>query len=95
MDPTSEPKPILREVGTCLRLIKCDGTTPRSQESRPPTLVVWGKYDPSFTVAGAIAYADDVPKAEVHILDAGHFALDEATDVIASLVHSFLDRLNK
>jgi len=58
-------------------------------------LVVWGKYDPSFTVAGAAAYADDVPKAEVHILEAGHFALDEATDEIASLVRSFLDRLNK
>ena len=58
-------------------------------------LVVWGKYDPSFTVAGATAYADDVPEAEVHILEAGHFALDEATDEIASLVRSFLERLGK
>nr|QIG99228.1 alpha/beta hydrolase [Bradyrhizobium sp. 6(2017)] len=65
------------------------------RDTQPPTLVVWGKYDPSFTVAGATAYADDVPKAEVHILDAGHFALDEATDEIALLVRSFLDRLNK
>lgn len=65
------------------------------RDTQPPTLVVWGKYDPSFTVAGAAAYADDVPKAEVHILEAGHFALDEATDEIASLVRSFLDRLNK
>ena len=60
---------------------------------RPSTLVVWGKYDPSFTVAGATAYAGDVPKAEVHILEAGHFALDEATDQIASLVRDFLERL--
>jgi hypothetical protein len=47
----------------------------------------------SFTVAGATAYAGDVPKAEIHILEAGHFALDEATDQIASLVRDFLERL--
>ena len=65
------------------------------REVQPPTLVVWGKYDPSFTVAGATAYANDVPKAEIHILEAGHFALDEATDEIASLVRDFLERLEK
>ena len=65
------------------------------REAQPPTLVVWGKYDPSFTVAGATAYADDVPKAEIHIMDAWHFALDEATDEIASLVRDFLERLEK
>jgi pimeloyl-ACP methyl ester carboxylesterase len=65
------------------------------REEQPPTLVVWGKYDPSFTVAGATAYADDVPKADVHILEAGHFALDEVTDEIASLVRDFLSRLEK
>ena len=63
------------------------------REAQPPTLVVWGKYDPSFTVAGATAYADDVPKAEIHFLEAGHFALDEATDEIACLVRNFLERL--
>lgn len=63
------------------------------REAQPPTLVVWGKYDPSFAVAGASAYAKDVSKAEVHILNAGHFALDEATDQIAALVHDFLDRV--
>jgi pimeloyl-ACP methyl ester carboxylesterase len=63
------------------------------RELQPPTLVVWGKYDPSFIVAGATAYAGDVPKAEIHILDAGHFALDEATDRIAALVRDFLGRL--
>ncbi|KYG99595.1 alpha/beta hydrolase [Bradyrhizobium sp. DOA1] len=61
---------------------------------RPPTLVVWGKYDPSFAVAGAAAYRDDVPDAEVHLLEAGHFALDEATDEIASLVRGFLARID-
>ena len=65
------------------------------REIQPPTLVVWGKYDPSFTIAGAAAYAGDVPKAEVHLLEAGHFALDEATDEIASLVRDFLERLNE
>ena len=65
------------------------------RDVQPPMLVVWGKYDPSFTVAGATAYADVVPGAEVHILEAGHFALDEATDEIASLVRGFLERLGK
>ncbi|MBR0973146.1 MULTISPECIES: alpha/beta fold hydrolase [Bradyrhizobium] len=64
------------------------------RKTRPPTLVVWGKYDPSFTVAGAEAYRDDVPDAEIHILEAGHFALDEATDEIAALVRDFLARLD-
>ena len=64
------------------------------RKTRPPTLVAWGKYDPSFAVAGATAYRDDVPDAEVHILEAGHFALDEATDEIASLVRDFLARLD-
>ena len=58
-------------------------------------LVVWGKYDPSFTIAGTTAYADDMPDAEVHLLEAGHLALDEATDEIASLVRDFLERLNR
>jgi len=58
-------------------------------------LVVWSKYDPSFTVAGATAYADDVPGLEVHILEAGHFALDEATDEIAVLVRDFLEGLGR
>ena len=71
---------------------------PRWQEylrfHRPPTLVVWGKYDPSFTVAGASAYARDVPEAEVHFLDAGHFALDEAADEIAVRIEKFLTAHN-
>lgn len=62
------------------------------REHRPPTLVLWGKYDSSFTVAGALAYANDLPEAEVHLLDAGHFALDEATPEIALLIRDFLAR---
>ena len=56
-----------------------------------PTLVLWGRYDPSFLVPGAEAYLRDMPKAELHILDAGHFALDEATDEIARLTRDFLE----
>jgi pimeloyl-ACP methyl ester carboxylesterase len=62
------------------------------REHRPALLVAWGRYDPSFTVAGAYAYARDVPDAEIHILDAGHFALDEKLDEIAALVRDFLAR---
>ncbi len=61
------------------------------KEHQPPTLVVWGKYDPSFTVAGAKAYADDVPAAQVHILEAGHFALERKSQEIISLVERFME----
>ena len=59
---------------------------------QPPLLVVWGRYDPSFEAAGAEAYRRDVPGAEVHLLEAGHFALDEKPDEIALLVRNFLGR---
>jgi len=62
------------------------------KQHKPPLLVVWGKYDPSFTVAGAWAYKQDVPDAEVHILDAGHFAMDTKVDEVATLALGFLDR---
>jgi pimeloyl-ACP methyl ester carboxylesterase len=59
---------------------------------KPPALVVWGRYDPSFIVPGALAYRSDLPDAEIHLLDAGHFALDEKLDEIARLMIEFLDR---
>ncbi|TCC96518.1 alpha/beta fold hydrolase [Pedobacter hiemivivus] len=58
--------------------------------NQPKMLVIWGKYDPSFTVAGAWKYKDDVPKAEVHIVDGGHFALDKAEPEILRLMQQFL-----
>lgn len=58
----------------------------------PPMLVLWGKYDPSFTVAGAWAYQKDVPDAEVHILDAGHFAMDTKGQEVADFTLQFLSR---
>ena len=62
------------------------------REHKPPTLVAWGGYDSSFISAGGEAYKRDLPDAEVHILEAGHFALDEKVDEIAALTLDFLDR---
>ena len=62
-------------------------------ERQPPTLVVWGRNDPVFDVAEVEALKRDVPKAEVHLLDAGHFALDESVSEIAALTRNFLGRL--
>ncbi len=59
---------------------------------KPPLLVVWGKYDTSFAAAEAEAYKREVPSAEVHVLEAGHFALEEAVDQIAALMRPFLAR---
>jgi pimeloyl-ACP methyl ester carboxylesterase len=59
---------------------------------QPPTLIVWGTNDPSFTPAGAEAFKRDLPEAELHLLDAGHFALDEQTDAVAKLILGFMAR---
>jgi pimeloyl-ACP methyl ester carboxylesterase len=59
---------------------------------KPPTLVVWGRNDPSFIAAGGDAYKRDLPDAEIHQLDAGHFALDEQNDEIARLILEFMSR---
>jgi len=59
---------------------------------QPPLLVIWGRYDPSFQTEEAEACRRDVPDAEVHVLDAGHFALDVKADEIAALTRDFLLR---
>ena len=59
---------------------------------KPPTLIVWGANDPSFIAAGATAFRADLPDAEIHLLDAGHFALEEKNDEIARLILDFLAR---
>jgi len=64
------------------------------RDHQPPMLVVWGKYDPSFTVAGAEAYYRDDPQAEVHILDAGHFAMDLKAGQIIQLTEAFMKGLS-
>ncbi|MGI4809491.1 MAG: alpha/beta fold hydrolase, partial [Janthinobacterium lividum] len=60
------------------------------REHQPRMLVLWGRYDPSFIVPGAQGYKRDVPDAELHILDAGHFALDEKTEEVARLTRAFM-----
>jgi pimeloyl-ACP methyl ester carboxylesterase len=62
-------------------------------ERQPRLLVIWGKYDPSFDLSETEAYRRDVPDAQVHVLDAGHFALDTAADEIAAMVREFLASL--
>jgi pimeloyl-ACP methyl ester carboxylesterase len=57
---------------------------------QPRMLIVWGKNDPFFTVAGAKAYQRDLPKAELHLIDTGHFALENSLDVIAERIREFL-----
>ena len=61
------------------------------REHQPRLLVLWGKYDPSFVVAGAEAYKKDVPDCKVVLLDAGHFAIDEAREQIATEILEFLN----
>jgi len=58
---------------------------------QPPTLVVWGKNDPIFPAEGAYPYLRDLKKVEFHLLDTGHFALEEDGDKIAFLIRRFLD----
>jgi pimeloyl-ACP methyl ester carboxylesterase len=59
------------------------------RDKQPRLLVIWGKHDLSFDPSEPEAYRRDVPNAEVHVLDAGHFALDTAADEIAALVLAF------
>jgi pimeloyl-ACP methyl ester carboxylesterase len=59
---------------------------------RPPTLVAWGRGDEIFGPAGAEAFATDLPDAEIHLLDAGHFALETHGQEIADLIRDFLHR---
>ena len=62
------------------------------REHQPPTLIVWGKNDPIFPAEGAYPYKRDLQDLEFHILDTGHFALEEDGQMIAQLMRSFLDR---
>jgi pimeloyl-ACP methyl ester carboxylesterase len=59
---------------------------------RPPLLAAWGRNDVSFLPAGAEAFRRDLPNAEIHLLDAGHFALDTHAAEIAALLRDFLGR---
>jgi pimeloyl-ACP methyl ester carboxylesterase len=57
---------------------------------RPPLLAVWGRHDEAFRPEGALAYQRDIPAAEVHLLNTGHFALETHAPEIAALSLAFL-----
>ena len=60
------------------------------REKQPRLLVIWGRYELSFDPGEPQRFREDVPNAEVHIVDGGHFALDTAADEIAALVRGFI-----
>jgi pimeloyl-ACP methyl ester carboxylesterase len=62
------------------------------RDSKVPVLAVWGRNDPIFAPEGALAFADDAPGAEIHLLDGGHFLLESHLDVAADLICGFLAR---
>lgn len=59
------------------------------RKKQPKTLIVWGKNDLFFTVEGAKAYLRDIPKAKLHLLDTGHFALEDSSDFIADQINHY------
>lgn len=63
------------------------------REYQPPLLAVWGKNDPSFIYAGAEAFRKDLPNAEIHPVNSGHFALESCCDEIAEYILSFKDKM--
>ena len=62
------------------------------RQHQPPTLIAWGKNDYIFPGEGAEPYKRDLKNVEFHLLDTGHFALEEDGEVIAGLMRDFLDR---
>lgn len=65
------------------------------REHQPSALIVWGKNDHIFPAEGAHPYRGDLNDVEFHLLDTGHFALEEYGEVIASEMQTFLARINK
>lgn len=63
------------------------------RERQPQLQVLWGKHDPSFDLGEPDRYRQDVPGAQIHVLDAGHFALDTKANEIAALVRDFMEKL--
>lgn len=62
------------------------------RKAHPPLLAVWGKNDPFFLPAGAEAFKRDIPDAEVHLYDTGHFALETHVNEIGAEIRRFLDK---
>ncbi|KQP07945.1 alpha/beta hydrolase [Methylobacterium sp. Leaf99] len=81
---------LFRDYGTNVPLYPAFQAFFRAHQ--PPTLIVWGRNDTIFPAEGAHPYLRDLPDAEMHLLDTGHFALEDKLDVIAPLMRDFLDR---
>ena len=62
------------------------------RKHQPPMLIVWGKNDQIFPVAGAEPYKRDLKNLDLHLLDTGHFALEEDGERIAGLMRQFVRR---
>jgi pimeloyl-ACP methyl ester carboxylesterase len=62
------------------------------RKAHPPLLAVWGKNDPFFLPPGAEAFKRDIPDAEVHLYDTGHFALETHVSEIGPEIRRFLDK---
>ncbi|MGB0009910.1 MAG: alpha/beta hydrolase, partial [Candidatus Sulfotelmatobacter sp.] len=58
-------------------------------------LIVWGQNDPFFIVPGAKAFLRDLPNAELHLIDGGHFLLEEHSELVASKIIGFLGKAQK
>lgn len=63
------------------------------RDHHPQLLVLWGTYDPSFSVAGAKVYLNDVPEGQLHLLPGGHFALDDCANEVAELTRAFINSI--
>ncbi len=62
------------------------------RESRVPLLAVWGRNDEIFGPEGALAFGEDAPDAEIHLIDGGHFLLESHLDTAAGYIRGFLGR---
>ncbi|MFT5052523.1 MAG: pimeloyl-ACP methyl ester carboxylesterase, partial [Chlamydiales bacterium] len=60
------------------------------RKHQPPTLILWGEHDPIFPAHGAHPYLRDLPQAELHLIDTGHFALEEDGAMMANMMRDFL-----
>lgn len=62
------------------------------RKHQPKALIIWGKYDVYFNVDEAYCYKRDLPKAEVHILEGGHMALETNFEEVVRLIERFMSR---
>ena len=67
----------------------CSTTIVQTYNYQPKSLIFWGQNDIFFTREGGEAYLKDLPNAEMHRLDTGHFAVEDYLDEIANSIHRF------